>query len=453
MTKEVQKVSTGYFPRPWQDREHRINKRWKVLVLHRRAGKSHFATNDMCDYLLNLGLKNPQGAYIAPTFSQAKRVLWVIAKDYFLKIPGATANEADLKITIPRPSRGDFVTFLLLGAENPDGLRGLYLDYAVLDEVAQMNPTVWTMVVRPALSDRLGRALFIGTCNGRGFFYQLYDGALNGFPQEDGTRKKDPDWHAFMLKADESGIIPQDELDSARAIMSAESFAQEYLCDFNAGMVGAYFAKEMALAESSKRVCSVPYDASLPVDTYWDLGINDVTAVWFVQQHRTSYRVIRYDEAPDLKISEWATRTKKHGYELGKCFLPHDVKVRELTTGKSRLEEFERLFGRRAVKVVPRVEDKLDSINAARVILGKCWFDVGNCKRGLDALAAYQRRWDEKSQTFSPKPLHTWASNGSDAFQCFAMGASEREEINERELVRSYETDDTDPFTHARRHL
>lgn len=383
----------------------------------------------MCDYLLNLDLKNPQGAYIAPTFSQAKRVLWVIAKDYFLKIPGATANEADLKITIPRPSRGDFVTFLLLGAENPDGLRGLYLDYAVLDEVAQMNPTVWTMVVRPALSDRLGRALFIGTCNGRGFFYQLYDGALNGFPQEDGTRKKDPDWHAFMLKADESGIIPQDELDSARAIMSAESFAQEYLCDFNAGMVGAYFAKEMAAAEKDNRVCAVPYDASLPVDTYWDLGMSDVTAIWFVQQLRTSYRVIRYDEAPDLKISEWAARVKKHGYDLRFCYLPHDVKNRELSgNSNTRLDDFQRAFGRRACRVVPRIEDKLDSINAARVILGKCWFDVGNCKRGLDALAAYQRRWDEKSQAFSPKPLHNWASNGSDAFQCFAMGASEREE-------------------------
>lgn len=159
---EQQRITTGYKPRDLQATLHSKLKRFNVIVLHRRAGKSVFAINEMIDKGLRNPLKNPQYAYFAPFYGQAKRVMWDYLKDYTKSIPGVTTNEAELRVEIPRPATNDKIRFMLLGADNPAAIRGIYLDGAILDEYAEMDPTIWGEVVRPTLSDRLGWAILMG---------------------------------------------------------------------------------------------------------------------------------------------------------------------------------------------------------------------------------------------------------------------------------------------------
>lgn len=408
----VKRITTGYSPRPLQAHLHRSLKRFNVIVCHRRFGKTVFAINETLDRALRCKLKRPQFAYLAPTYGQAKRVAWDYFKEYALKIPGSESNEADLRIEIPRPAVGDSIRFMLLGAENPMALKGIYLDGVTLDEYAEMNPVVWGEVIRPTLSDRSGWANFIGTPKGQNNFYKMRQYALEG---------NDPEWFTALYRASETGILPESELRSARAQMTEDEYLQEYECDFNAGIAGAYFAKELSRARSEGRIRKIPHDPMLPVDLYFDLGINDVSAAWFIQTHRGLHRAIDYYEVSGHAIPDLVKAIKERPYNFGEWVFPHDAQVRDFSTGKARLQTFQSL-GCRPARVVPRVGTKAESIQAARMILKKCEFDEEKCKRGIEALENYQKKWDAKTQTFAETPLHNWASNGADAFQQFAMG-------------------------------
>lgn len=350
----------------------------------------------------------PRFAYIAPTYGQAKRVVWDQLKHYTSKIPGIEANEADLRVDIP----GNKSRIMLLSAENPASLKGIYLDGVVLDEYAEMNPAAWSEVIRPTLSDRKGWANFIGTPKGQNNFHKLYEYAMGG---------TDPEWFGALYRASETGILDPSELDSARRTMSEEEYEQEYECSFNAGLVGAYFGKELAKAEKEGRIGLFPYDPSLPVDLYFDLGIDDLTSVWFIQSLRGTHRVVDYYEVCGYSIGEIVADIKKKPYTLGEWVLPHDAAARDLSTGKAQQQIFYSL-GCRPVRIVPRVGTKRDSINAARMVMGQCYFDKEKCAKGLKALANYQRKWNSKNNVFEESPLHNFASNGADAFQQFALG-------------------------------
>jgi len=416
---EVKRISTGYVARPLQADLHRKVKRFSVLVIHRRFGKSVFSVNHIIDRGMRNPRPNPQYVYLAPFRDQAKRVAWDIVKQYTKNIPGIEVNEAELRVDIPRPGQGDRVRIILLGADNYDAIRGMYLDGVVLDEYAQINPIAWEEVLRPALSDRLGWAIFLGTPRGRNAFCDLFEKAKR--LMEEG----DSEWFAALYKASETKVIPDHELASLRKEMSEDSYEQEYECSFQAGVAGAYFSKEMATAEKDGRICVVPYDPGLQVYTYWDLGLDDVTAIWFMQRHFAQWRAIEYIQAPDTALHEWIRIVRDKKYNLGQFFFPHDIQVRDLISGKSRHDTVIGLIGRSMVRVIPRVEDKLDSIDSARKMIPRVWFDEKKCEKGIKALKNYSRKWDAKTQSFSPKPLHDQWSNGADAFQGFSMGALE----------------------------
>ena len=410
MESQSSTIVTGYVPRPLQVLLHNSLRRFNVIVCHRRFGKTVFALNHLIDRVLRCTLPMPRGAYIAPTYGQAKRVAWAYLKLYTDNIPGVVVNEADLKVTFPHNNG----SITLLSAENPASLKGIYLDIVLLDEFGEMNPVVWREVIRPTLSDRRGSAIFIGTPKGQNHFYDMYEYAGTG----------DPEWHRAMYKASETGIIPDGELESAQRQMALEEYQQEYECSFNAGLVGAYFAHELAKAESEKRITSVAHERTLLVDTYWDLGHNDAMAIWFGQTVRNEHRFIDYLELSGSDIPSIVAEIKKKPYDFGMFCLPHDAKVTDLSTGRSRIQEFYNL-GCRNIKVVPRIGKKMESINAARVAFSQCWFDAEKCKQGLKALANYQKKWDSKNNVFMETPLHNWASNGADAFQQFAMGSTD----------------------------
>jgi hypothetical protein len=193
---EAKRITTGYEPRPLQAKLHLALTRFNVLVIHRRFGKTVFSINEMIDKGLRNPLKNPQYAYFAPFYGQAKRVAWDYLKDYTKNLPGVITNEADLRVEIPRPATGDKIRFMLLGADNPGAIRGIYLDGAILDEYAEMDPTVWGQVIRPTLSDRLGWAIFIGTPKGQNHFHEVYNKA-----QINDT------WFTALYKATDTNII------------------------------------------------------------------------------------------------------------------------------------------------------------------------------------------------------------------------------------------------------
>lgn len=405
-------IDLGYRPRPLQQILHANLKRFNVLVCHRRFGKTVFSIMEMIDKGLNCDLKNPQYAYIAPTYGQAKRVSWEYLKDFTKGIPGAKANEAELRVDIPRPDRGDKIRFMLLGADNPDSLRGIYLDGSILDEYAQCDPIIWGQVIRPALSDRKGWAIFIGTPKGQNHFYNIFYSAQA--LENDGK-----DWYTSIYKASETGVVDEDELVEARATMSEEEYEQEFECSWSAALLGAYFGKYVNELEKKGRITDFDIDPTIPVHTYWDLGISDTTSIWFFQMVGSEIRVIEYLENAGVGLEWYAKELKDKPYVYENHGIPHDGAARELGTGKSRQETLLE-FGIRTW-VIPR-QNKPDQINAARILLQKnIWFHKTNCKRGLEALRNYQRKYDSKNQMFVDKPLHNWASNGADAFQQAAI--------------------------------
>jgi phage terminase large subunit len=401
-------IYTGFIPRRLQEELRSKLRRFNVIVCHRRFGKTVFAVNHQIDKMVRSNLPAPRAAYIAPTYGQAKRISWDYYKLYTKRIPGAVAHEQDLRIDYTMNSARQ----MLLSGENYVNIKGIYLDDALLDEYGEMDPAVWSEAVRPTLNDRRGCTTFIGTPKGRNNFHKLYEYA---------TQSGDPEWFGCMYKASETGLIDPAELESARKTMSEEEYEQEYECSFNAGLVGAYFAKELARSESSGRIGKIGYDPQYAVDTYWDLGLNDMTAVWFIQSKRGIHHAIDYYEISGLSIEEIMREIKRKPYSFGTFVFPHDVEKGDLSTGRTQ-RQFFRQHGAHPSRVVPRCTSKRESINAARTLLPLVYFDREKCKRGLEALANYQRKWDSKNNVFSESPLHNWASNGADAFQQFGLG-------------------------------
>lgn len=185
-------------------------------MCHRRAGKTVATINDIVKRAIECRRPAPRYAYLAPLHRQAKDIAWDYLKRYTAPIPGREVNESELRVDLPGDRR-----IRLYGADNPDSLRGLYLDGVVVDEPAQMKPAMWQEVLRPALADREGFAVFIGTPKGRNWFYDIYR-----------RGEKDTDWFTMILKASQSGILSEAERQALVADMTPALIAQEMECSF-----------------------------------------------------------------------------------------------------------------------------------------------------------------------------------------------------------------------------
>lgn len=300
----------------------------------------------------------------------------------------------------------------LFGADNSDALRGIYLDGVILDEFGDFRPSVWGNVIRPTLSDRRGWVVFGGTPKGRNEFWQIREQA----------RKNPADWQLIELRASESGILDEAELADLRAQLTPEQYAQEYECDFAAALPGAYFGKDMVLAERQNRIGTVPYDDAVPVFTAWDIGYRDDTAIWWYQVVRNEIKVIDFHASSGQSIQFYGDLIASKPYRYAKHWLPHDARAKTLASGgKSVVEQLAAVLGGlKHLAIVPNIEVQ-DGIQAARMALGRSWFDDEKCAEGLEALRQYQREWDEDKKAFRERPRHDWTSHPADAYRMLAV--------------------------------
>lgn len=399
-------IEIPYKPREQQLAIHELmdSKRFGVVVAHRRMGKTVSAINHLIKDAIINQKEAPRYAYIAPTYGQAKRVAW----DYLVKYAeplGGTSNISELRV--------DFWgrRIQLYGSDNPEALRGQYFDFVILDEIGDQNPKIWTDIIRPALADRKGRCLFIGTPKGHNHFKELRDRAKT----EDG-------WGLLEFKASETGVVDETELKAAKNEMGEDKYRQEFECSFDAAVEGSYYGQILNELEEKKHMQEIPREELSRTFTAWDLGMGDSTSIWVAQLVGSEVRLIDYYENHGVGLDHYVKWIRDNDYTKAEHILPHDVRVRELGSGKSRLEMLEEAG--LEIKIAPRMGLD-DGIQAVRRLLPRCWFNVPQVQTGLNCLRNYRRDYDEKRKIFYERPLHDWSSHGSDSFRYLALGLDE----------------------------
>jgi phage terminase large subunit len=399
------KIEIPYAPRPQQLDLHQDSSRFKICVSHRRWGKSVYAVTELLRKALEIQTERGDGRfmYLAPYYRQAKQVAWDYLCYYAKDLPGTKINQSELRVDLVNGSR-----IRLAGAgDDPDALRGIYLDGVVLDEYADMSPRVWGEIVRPALVDRKGWAIFIGTPKGRNHFWRLYEDTAG-----------DKEWYRNIYRASETGVIDPHELAAAKREMGEDEYLQEFECSWTAAIKGSYYGGLVEDADKEGRISRVEHDPAIPVHVAWDLGIADSCALWFFQVTMGEVRIIDYYEHNNVGLEHYVKIMAEKGYWYGDDWLPHDAKVRELGTGRTRAETLVNM-GRRP-RIVPN-HKIADGINAGRLLLHHCYFDELNCEQGINALRSYQREYDDVKRVFKKTPLHNWASHAADAFRYLAI--------------------------------
>lgn len=420
-------------PNEWTPRDYQLPswQAWErgckrqLLIWHRRAGK-----DDVSLHKAAVAAHERVGTYwhMLPEYAQARKAIWNAVNprtgrrridDAFPHALRANTNDHEMFIRFKCGS-----TWQVVGSDSFDALVGAPPVGLVASEWALGNPSAWG-VLAPILVENNGWADFITTPRGRNHVKTMLD-----------MTKHDPAWFSQVLTVDDTGIISPEAVEQQRreyhAIFGEDAgnalIEQEYYCSFEAAILGSYFGREMLAAENGGRIASVPYDPDWPVDTAWDLGVGDSTAIWFFQRQFGRVNVIDYYEAEGYGAAHYVEKLAAKPYAYGKDYLPHDARAREfLTTGpdgkaKTRIQVL-REMGRNPVIVS---DQKLgDGINAARNLIGRCWFDETNCAKGLECLRQYRREWDDDKKAFKDHPLHDWASHGADAWRYLAVGISE----------------------------
>ena len=383
-----------------------------VACWHRRSGKEktflNYTIKAACE---RIGVY----FYLFPTFRQCKKAIWdgidgesFAFMAHFPPEIVESKNETELKIKLRNGS-----IFQLIGTDNVDAIMSTNPVGCVFAEYSLQDPRGWDYI-RPILNENGGWAIFDFTPRGRNHAFDMYQMADRLMSEGDRT------WFCQKLTVDDTHAIPQAKIDKERREgMSEEMIAQEYYCSFEGAMQGSYYGRQMEQAEREGRICAVPYQPEIAVDTWWDLGMHDAMAIWFTQNVGREVHAIDYFETSGQGLPDCARELQRRAYVYGKHNAPHDIAVREIGSGKSRLETAEGLGIK--FEIVPNIGLQ-DGIEAARSFLSRVWFDKLKTERGRDALLSYHKTWDEKRKCYSDSPYHDWSSNGSDAFRYLAVG-------------------------------
>lgn len=390
---------------------HQRHQRWACLVCHRRAGKTVATVNDIVSRALYASdIERPRYGYIAPFYSQAKQIAWDYLKHYTRDLTTRTSESA-LSVDLVTGAR-----ISLYGADNPDSFRGLYFDGIAVDEWGNCKPNLFSEVLRPALSDRSGWGVFLGTPQGPNHFYDLFEKA-----------SIDPTWFTAVMKVSETNLIKPEELSDMRKSMTDDEYESEMECSWFAAVRGAIFGQEMKRAQVGD-FQPVP---RVPCHYVLDLGFTDTTALWRWQEFPDHILVTlaqEWDSRPIQFYIDWLHSQRTSGLTIGNVWLPHDAKAKTLQTGRSAVEQF--ISGGIRPHLVPFLSVQ-DGIQAARLMFKHLIFDEAGCLSGLRALKSYKREWDRDNKVFRDKPAHDWASNFADSFRYLALVAKLRTEPTE----------------------
>jgi len=402
-------------PNGWRPQPHQ-RQMWEYLesggkravaVWHRRAGKDSTAINWTA-----VAAHQRTGTYwhMLPTATQGRMVVWEGRDGEGRRLidqafpPALRASERNDRMTMELKCGS---VWQVVGSDNYDRLVGANPVGVVFSEWSLTDPRAWDYV-RPILAQNGGWAVFVYTPRGKNHGFDLYDIARHR-----------GDWFAEQLGVEATGVLAPEVIAAERVSgMSEALIQQEYHCSFEAASEGSYYGKLLEQAEQAGRVTAVPHQPELQVDTWWDLGIGDSTAVWFSQRAGLEQHFIDYYECSGEGLAHYAKVLQEKGYVYGSHWAPHDIEARELGTGKSRLEVAKGLGLN--FKVAPRLSIE-DGIEAVRNLLPRAWFDAERCRQGLRALKSYHRDFNDRRQTYLPHPVHDWSSHGADAFRTGAV--------------------------------
>jgi hypothetical protein len=381
-------------------------KKRAVCVWHRRAGKDKTFVNFLIPQMMQR-----KGAYYYyfPTSTMGRDILWDgMDKDGFKFMDHFPAelikrkNEQEMKIELR-----DGSLFKIRGTDKNEPI-GVNPIGCVFSEFSRQSPRNGWDLVRPILAENDGWAVFNFTPRGKNHAFRLYRDAINN-----------PNWFVSRLPLDQTNAIPYAAVEEdRRSGMSEEMIQQEYYCSFDIGQEGSYYGRAMAKLWDLGQVCTVNYDPQSPVFTFWDLGVSDSTAIWFVQFIGQEIRLIDYFEASGEGLQYYHKMLQNKPYTYDKNYVPHDSRQRSMQTGCSLLDTAQKMGLKLHVVETHRIEDGIESV---RGMLPRCWFDQEKCQPGIDALENYHREYNDKKEDFAAGPFHDWASHGADAFRYMAV--------------------------------
>lgn len=385
-----------------------------LLVWPRRHGKDKSCFNGL---VKKAAERVGNYYYIFPEYNQGRKALWDnIDKDGMRTIDHVpkelvkSKNATEMKIELINGS-----IIQVVGAADIDRIVGTNPVGVCFSEYSLIDPMVWGYIY-PILAENGGFAWFNMTPRGKNHGLRLLESAI-----------ANDDWYVSHLDAKECGVFSVEELEKIKQEYfelygDYQLYEQEFMTSFEAPIQGAYFAVHMERAKEDGRIGNVPYDALLPVNTYWDLGVDDSTTIWFTQLYGKEIRFIDYYENNGEGLPHYINHLNSRGYNYGTHFAPHDIEVRELTTGISRRETAQKLGI--TFQTVPRPSKKQEGIDAIRLILSRAWFDQTKCEKGIDSLMQYHKEFDEKRKVYKNQPYHDWSSHAVDGMQTFALSNS-----------------------------
>lgn len=428
------RIPNNWAPRPYQRKAWAALEggcRHAELIWHRRSGKDEVALHRAAV----AAFERPANYWhMLPEYAQARKAIWdaVNPRTGIRRIDEAfplalrqTTREQEMQIVFKNGA-----SWQVVGSDSYNKLVGSTPAGVVFSEWALANPAA-RAYIRPILAENNGWQMYITTPRGRNHAAKSYEAA-----------RKDPHAFAQVLPATETGVFPPDALESERKAYIEEwgedqgisLFEQEYLCSFDATILGAIYGVEMRKMDSLGRIKHVPYNPEFPVHTAWDLGRSDDTAIWFFQVQFNEVRVIDYHRSNGRDVDYYGELVKAKPYKFGTHWLPHDARAKTLASGgKSVIEQLARHFGIESLKIVPRLSVQ-DGIQAARQLFKRVWIDE-NCSQGIDALRNYQREWDEDKKCFKASPRHDWTSHAADAWRYMAIAWREKARPKAQKVV------------------
>jgi len=435
------RLPNEWIPRPYQWAAWKYlaaGGRHCELLWHRRGGKDELALHHTA---VSAWRKVGNYWHMLPMAEQARKALWNAVNPHtgkrrideaFPQEMRAGYNDHEMLIRFRNGS-----AWQVVGSDNFNSLVGSPPIGLVFSEWPLCDPAAWAYLM-PIMEENGGWVIFNGTPRGRNHAYRSLRSAQM-------RMAAGRDAFAQVLDATQTGVFSEQQLERIRAQLietygsefGQSIYEQEYLCSFDAANMGAILGRYVTVAEREGRVSDdVTVDPEgAPLEISSDIGFRDTAAWWFWQPKRDGFALVKYDSDSGLDAGDWIDRltgqVKKLGVKLGRIWLPNDAKAKTFATRHSPMEQFLGAFGADVVRTVPQTK-KLDQINAARSVIGKCQFSKTACKEGLEGLAAWSFVYDEETKDFSKDPKHDWASHPGDGFAYGALIMREREAATAR---------------------